>query len=217
MFPSLQRLDLSDEPMQAFSVMVLRLFPSLRSLNLSHCGLDELQDPQPSVVALSSLQDLDLTGCPLTYLPSDLFRRLESLSNVRADNYEVCCPALLPENFNAAGCRADVDEIFSCDNLLGSNLYRAFLAILSALSLLGNMSVLSARLVCFEHEAKNGFEILTVTLCMSDLLMGMYLAMIGVADRLYLFDYVWRDVAWRSSAACKTAGFLSVVSNEVSY
>jgi hypothetical protein len=109
-----------------------------------------------------------------------------------------------------------MDEISSCDNLLRSNVYRASLAILSGLSLLGNVVVLTGRLVFFERRAKNGFEILTVTLCLSDLLMGVYLAMIGVADRLYLGDYVWRDVQWRNSAACKTAGYLSMLSNQVS-
>jgi Leucine-rich repeat (LRR) protein len=87
LFGSLRRLDLSHVPMQAFSVMALRLFPSLHSLNLSHCGLDVLHDLQPWAVALSSLMELNLAGCPLTYFLSDLFQRLEALRDVRADNY----------------------------------------------------------------------------------------------------------------------------------
>nr|KAG5685222.1 hypothetical protein BaRGS_030460 [Batillaria attramentaria] len=50
----------------------------------------------------------------------------------------------------------------------------------------------------------------------SDLLMGVYLAMIGVADRLYQGTYLWEDVQWRNSVACKVAGFLSLLSNEAS-
>ncbi|XP_076455752.1 relaxin receptor 2-like [Babylonia areolata] len=46
--------------------------------------------------------------------------------------------------------------------------------------------------------------------------MGVYLAVIGVADRLYQGTYVWKDVEWRHSTACKMAGFLSLMSSEVS-
>ena len=46
--------------------------------------------------------------------------------------------------------------------------------------------------------------------------MGVYLSEIGVADRLYLGTYLWEDRAWRHSAACKVAGFFSLLSSEAS-
>ncbi|KAL8575747.1 hypothetical protein ACOMHN_055936 [Nucella lapillus] len=46
--------------------------------------------------------------------------------------------------------------------------------------------------------------------------MGLYLAAIGVADRVYLGTYLWNDVTWRQSLLCQTAGFLSLMSSEVS-
>jgi hypothetical protein len=214
-FPSLRHLDLSYVPMITFNVSTLRLFPSLRSLNLSHCGLDVLLDPIPSAVALSSLEVLNLTGSPLTYFPPDLLRRLSSLNDLSADNYKLCCSELLPEKFSAAWCQAPMDETASCENLLRSNTYRVFLALFSALGLVGNSVVLVQRVASIRHGTKNGFEILTVMLCMSDMLMGMYLAVIGVADLLYQGEYLWRDVTWRLSVACKTAGFVSMLSKEV--
>nr|KAG5687359.1 hypothetical protein BaRGS_025365 [Batillaria attramentaria] len=47
-------------------------------------------------------------------------------------------------------------------------------------------------------------------------MMGVYLAVIGVADRLYMGDYLWNDVMWKGSVFCKAAGFLALVSCEVS-
>ena len=44
----------------------------------------------------------------------------------------------------------------------------------------------------------------------------MYLTIIGVADRLFQGTYLWEDITWRDSVACKVAGFLSLLSNEVS-
>nr|KAG5688136.1 hypothetical protein BaRGS_010477 [Batillaria attramentaria] len=46
--------------------------------------------------------------------------------------------------------------------------------------------------------------------------MGVYLAVIGVADRLYQGNYLWKDREWKHSTACKAAGFLSLLSSEVS-
>ncbi|KAL8618516.1 hypothetical protein ACOMHN_000661 [Nucella lapillus] len=46
--------------------------------------------------------------------------------------------------------------------------------------------------------------------------MGVYLAIIGVADRLYSRDYRWKDAEWKQSAACQLAGFLSLLSSELS-
>ena len=53
-------------------------------------------------------------------------------------------------------------------------------------------------------------------LSFSDFLMGVYLAIIGVVDRLFQGTYLWEDIRWRESTACKVAGFLSLLSNEVS-
>ena len=46
--------------------------------------------------------------------------------------------------------------------------------------------------------------------------MGVYLAVIGVVDQLYQGDYMWKDIEWKSSAACQFAGFLFLLSSEVS-
>ena len=46
--------------------------------------------------------------------------------------------------------------------------------------------------------------------------MGVFLAVVGVADSMYRGEYLWHDLAWTSSVACKAAGFLCVMSSEVS-
>jgi hypothetical protein len=61
-----------------------------------------------------------------------------------------------------------------------------------------------------------GFGVFVTHLSISDLLMGVYLAVIGIADRLYSGTYLWNEHSWRHSAACSLAGFLSLLSCEVS-
>nr|KAG5686795.1 hypothetical protein BaRGS_013115 [Batillaria attramentaria] len=61
-----------------------------------------------------------------------------------------------------------------------------------------------------------GYDVFVTHLSVSDFLMGMYLVVIGVADRLYQGNYQWKDTAWKNSTTCASAGFLSLLSNEVS-
>nr|KAG5708934.1 hypothetical protein BaRGS_009343 [Batillaria attramentaria] len=61
-----------------------------------------------------------------------------------------------------------------------------------------------------------GFNVFVTSLSLADFLMGVYLAMVGAADSVYRGKYLWSDNVWKTSAACKTAGFLSLLSSEVS-
>ena len=61
-----------------------------------------------------------------------------------------------------------------------------------------------------------GFGTFVISLSMSDFLMGVYLAIIGAADQVFHGTYLWKDRDWKQSVACKMAGFLSLLSSEVS-
>ena len=52
--------------------------------------------------------------------------------------------------------------------------------------------------------------------CVADFLMGVYLALVGVADRMYQRTYLWNEATWRHSPMCKVAGLCSLLSSEVS-
>ena len=61
-----------------------------------------------------------------------------------------------------------------------------------------------------------GFGSFVISLSVSDFLMGVYLAVIGAADQVFQGTYLWKDRDWKQSVACKMAGFLSLLSSEVS-
>ncbi|XP_069110041.1 G-protein coupled receptor GRL101-like [Argopecten irradians] len=46
--------------------------------------------------------------------------------------------------------------------------------------------------------------------------MGIYLAIIGIADVYYSGEYAWNDQEWRNSVYCTVAGILSFISSEMS-
>ena len=206
-------LDLSAVKMPRLDTNSFSLFPNLHILNLSLCGVELMYGE--GLQAASALQVLDLAGCPMTQFPRNLLSGLDRLQSVRADNFKLCCPSNLPAGLNPANCKAPFDEVSSCEALLRSDVYRFFLSTFSASALLGNLGCFLLRSVCFK-SGKSGFGVFVTHLSFSDFLMGVYLAIIGVADRLFQGTYLWEDIRCRESTACKVAGFLSLLSNEVS-
>ena len=213
-FPLLRLLDLSDLAMPELNTTMLTLFPSLVFLNLSGCGIERVVDE--GFHYLKYLRRLDLRECPMDDFPKDIFAGLSDLTEVWADNYKLCCPSTLPSDFYLMNCHSPFDEVSSCDALLRSNFYRVFLSIFAVLALLGNLGSFVYRVFVNKVASNLGFGAFVTHLCVSDFLMGLYLAVIGVADRLYLGTYLWNDMSWKRSVACKAAGFLSLLSSEVS-
>ena len=213
-FRALLMLDLSFVKMTNLDPGVLRLFPNLQSLNLSHSLVHHVLGL--GFQTLASLQVLDVRRCPLTSIPRSIFRGLRSLRRVLADNYKVCCPATLPVGVVMDHCLAPSDEISSCDALLRSDLYRVALAVFATLATVGNALSLVLRGFVLKRKQQSGHNVFVTHLCASDFLMGVYLVMIGGADRVYLNTYLWEDTSWKNSGTCKLAGFLSLLSSEVS-
>ena len=188
--------------------------PMLEILNLSKCGIQRVLGD--GFKRLESLRVLDARKCPMAVIPATIFEGLSALEELYADNYKLCCPSILPSDFDVSNCHAPHDEVSSCEALLRSGLYRVFLALLAALTLCGNAGSFLYRVLMDKTAQKHAFGVLVAHLCVSDFLMGVYLAMIGVADRLYLGSYLWKDFSWKQSSVCSMAGFLSLLSCEVS-
>ena len=211
---SLLMLDMSFVELQTMDPSVLRLFPNLETLNLSHCNLHHVHGQ--GFQLLTALKVLDVTKCPLTSFPKFMLRGLSSLQSVTADNYKVCCSANLPEAFVDSQCLAPSDEISSCDALLRLDLYRFSLVVFATLATVGNTLSFVFRVFFLKEKQQSGYGVFVTHLCLSDFMMGVYLVMIGAADRIYKNTYLWEDTDWKNSVACNMAGFLSLLSSEVS-
>ena len=206
-------LDLSRVPLEQFDSSLSDVLPSLQTLNLSQTGLS---DAGEGFSQYQQLRVVDLLGCPLTSVPPAMFQGLGQLQTVYGDNYKLCCKETLPAGFNLGQCFAPSDEISSCGDLLHSDAYRVVLSIMAALSITGNLVSYIVRVLVPQNASSSGFVVLVTHLCVADLFMGVYLAIIGVADRMYLSSYLWKDTAWRHSVACRLGGFLCLLSSEMS-
>ncbi|XP_076434628.1 G-protein coupled receptor GRL101-like [Babylonia areolata] len=138
------------------------------------------------------------------------------LCQVFTDNYKLCCDGMLPAAFDPSACHAPKDEISSCDDLLPSWTYRGSLWLMACLSVTGNGFCFWARLLVKSMASPSGFGVFVTNLTIADFLMGVYIVIIGVADERSRGKYLHYDEAWKSSVVCKAAGFLSLLSSEVS-
>ncbi|KAK7112084.1 hypothetical protein V1264_011593 [Littorina saxatilis] len=185
-------------------------FPNLIKLNLS------LTKHASSFRFPKELRKLDLRKCSKLTFTRDELEGFPKLEYLYTDNYELCCKTISLQKVDPENCHAPKDELSSCDALLSSEEYRVFLAVYAGMALFGNLGSFSYR-VFFEKEAvKMGFDVFVAHLCVADFMMGVYLAIIGVADRAYYGNYLWEHTTWKQSVACKVAGFLSLLSSEVS-
>ena len=214
-FRSLRFIDFSGIYIREISEPFLQAVPKIQHLNLSGSKVQQIS--QKGFSALRKLRVLDLEGCPMTFFSRDVFKGLQYLETIFAENYRLCCPQLLPEGFCTDKCYAPDDDISSCDALLRADIFRLFLVIYASLALVGNLVSYVYRMFGKHGEKKQlGFDVFVTHLCVSDFLMGVYLAIIGVADRWYYGTYAWSDREWTHSGACQLAGFLSLLSSEVS-
>ncbi|XP_070198384.1 G-protein coupled receptor GRL101-like [Littorina saxatilis] len=213
-FPKVDVLNLSGIPMLTLSHNFSQTFPKVEILNLSSSGLDTVS--QTGFRLLERLRVLDLQGCPMNTFSPGLFDGLTRLRTIHADNYKLCCPRVRPPSVGSIDCHAPKDEVSSCDDLLRDETYRFFLALYAVLALFGNAGSFIYRVFIDKQANAMGYDIFVTHLCGADFLMGVYLAIIGIADRTYQGNYLWNDIKWKHSAACKAAGFLSLLSSEVS-
>ncbi|XP_025083299.1 G-protein coupled receptor GRL101-like [Pomacea canaliculata] len=207
-------LDVSRVKFSILDVIISEIFPNLQKLNLSDCGVETIAGEV--FTNLTELQSLDLKGSTVNYFPPQTFTSLSKLESVHADNYKVCCPASLPKRISLQKCEAPSDEISSCDALLRSDTYRVFLSLFASLALMGNAGSFIYRVFISKKTSNLGFDVFITNLSIADFVMGVYLAIIGIADRVYLGNYLWNDLIWRNSFVCKLAGFLCLLSSEVS-
>ena len=212
---SLLEIDLSFTHISKFNSKVFINFRSIMDLNLSYSSLNSVRET--GFLHLPKLKRLDISGCNLEKFPRDLFRKLADLQFVQAENYKVCCKVLLPKSFNEKFCIAPQDEISSCDDLLRSNFYRSFLWLVGISSMLGNAGCFLFRVIGQRSRLlKSGYNTFVTNLSLSDFLMGVYLVIIGTADELYRGRYLWHEQDWKGNTMCTLAGFISLLSNEVS-
>ena len=216
---SIHHLDISDVYMaeNSWTDILFRssvIFPNIKTLILTNTSIRDVQETGFKV--FTRLQQLDITQTSVVYFDKYVFQSMKELREIHTDNYKLCCKEVLPDNFNPAHCHAPEHALSSCTALLHDVTYRAALSVLASIVLVGNTASFLYRTFLAPSSNRSSFGLLVTSLCLSDLLMGVFLAIIGVVDRVFLGSYIWQDVAWTQSSLCTMAGAIAFASCEIS-
>ena len=203
---NLHHLSLAGNEMKVLGSQMFHGLTSLVSLDLSYNHLQTIDEK--SFLAMGELKSLILKDNDLRIVSRNIFAPMTKLQQLQTDAYRFCCLATKVSN-----CTPTADEFSSCTDLLANTTLQAAIWILGILAFLGNSFVIAWRCV---REKPNATSILIINLGLADFLMGVYLLIIASVDVYYRGRYIFYDVSWRSSVLCRVAGFLSMLSSEVS-
>ncbi|KAL8600332.1 hypothetical protein ACOMHN_060950 [Nucella lapillus] len=173
----LKTLDLSHTGLKEFDSRVISQFKVLRNLDLSFCSIQTIGPG--GFKSASFLTTLSMEDTPVEIFQPDVFKDLSRLSFVRAKNYKFCCKAVLPKHLESQFCFSPADEVSSCEDLLQTDTYRAFLWLISGLAVTGNVCSFMLR-QCVHKASVGSYSLFVSHRGRSDLLMGIYLSIIGV-------------------------------------
>ncbi|XP_019621357.1 PREDICTED: relaxin receptor 1-like [Branchiostoma belcheri] len=185
--------------------------------------------------SLSQLMELDLSVNNISTFPSKPFARLKMLDRLSITDVGVASSSLSTAMFSKAGsldhiyfskfqscnfalhvrdCEPNSDGISSFEHLLARPVLRRCVWIIAALTCTGNTCVMIGRSL-IKHENKV-HSLFIKNLCASDLVMGIYLLIIGAKDVIFRGTYNRHALDWRESFGCQFTGFLAMLSSEVS-
>ena len=211
----LRKIDLSGTRLDAFDSQVLSCTPGVHYINVSFSMIRSLDPRGFQMVTL--LKELDITGTMMHFFPPDLFQGLIHLDKIYSSNYRLCCKEILPNVIPQPRCRAPQHYLSSCDDMLRSDVYRLsfwFVAVLASL----------VNLVCFlghcvdsliDIPYRGPVAVFMASLQCADFCTGMYSSIISAADQTLRGQFVLVETVWTDSVTCKVAGFLSLLSHEV--
>ncbi|XP_041471581.1 uncharacterized protein LOC121421048 [Lytechinus variegatus] len=170
---------------------------------------------------LTNLRVLDIreTTIPSTDAIRKALQEIPSLDKVYADSFAFCCMLDLhpADASDSSGCIAPIDQFSSCNDLLEQNTLRVAMWILGISALAGNLCTIGLRVFRRKSVSSTRIQAKLIThLAVSDLLMGVYMLIIAIADQYYMGDYAINADRWRGSVVCRIAGLMSTLSSEVS-
>ena len=111
-------------------------------------------------------------------------------------------------------CTPKPDPFFPCEDLMGDWILRCGVWIVFLLALIGNATVIIVILA--SHTKMDVSRFLISNLAFADLFMGVYLGFLAVVDVSTFGNFKRYALEWQMSAGCRTAGFLAVLSSELS-
>ena len=186
--------------------------PNMIFIDLSSNELTEL----PDVHFLLSLVLLNLKGNPLTKIAKESFPEVMGstyIMYIYVSQQEIC-ECFVPTNYNCSAAEQR-SPYLTCDRLLSNTGLAVIMWVIGMNALLGNLFVLA-----FKQNSCSGVikvqDLFLSNLALSDLLMGIYMLVIALADIYFGEFFPMYAEQWRSSTICRVTGAIAIISSEAS-
>ncbi|XP_046341218.2 G-protein coupled receptor GRL101-like isoform X1 [Haliotis rufescens] len=211
---ALETLGLSDTDISYLPVDVFQGMPNLKVISMADTDVAIIETG--AFNGLSQVNSLNIDDCEVEIFSENMFQGLDHLKILYVDTPAMCCDGVRPQTVQKEECYSENDKISSFSDLIGSDLLRIFLWILAVMAVIGNLAALGFRLIYNRSVLKKGYGIFITNLCVADLIMGLYLVIIGAVGLFYKGTYMWHAYHWKRSILCQFSGILSTVSSEAS-
>ncbi|XP_053186972.1 relaxin receptor 2a [Scomber japonicus] len=183
------------------------LSKSLLKLNISYNPLLHIHPSHFN--HLTQLQSLALEGIEIPDIQTKMFLPMKNLSHIYFKTFQYCSYAP-----HVRSCKPNTDGISSFEDLLANMVLRVSVWVMAFITCFGNLLVIGMRSLI---RAENNLHAACIkVLCCADCLMGVYLFFVGIFDVKFRGQYNRNALLWMESVACRTIGFLAMLSSEVS-
>ncbi|XP_055710983.1 relaxin receptor 2 isoform X2 [Phlebotomus papatasi] len=205
--PSLEHLFLSGNHLIQIDNDTFYLLPNLTGLNLNNNQIEGFQ--LNAFNGIENLTSLYLSGNPFKTIDQRVLHNLTHLQHIYFSWFHLCRAAMY-----VRVCEPRGDGISSDKHLLDNPVLRGSVWVMAAVGIVGNLLVLFGPLALGSRGLSCHIEhtIYLRHLAASDLLMGIYLAIIATADIAFRGEYLLHEEDWRHSGTCSLCGFLSTLS-----
>ncbi|XP_047494628.1 uncharacterized protein LOC125042785 [Penaeus chinensis] len=203
---SITTLQLNNNRIRVIRCQAFSALQHLRSVDLSGNPLTTVQDIFTGLKALRvlNLMDLELQDIDERHFLSMVELKLAYFKTFRYCSY---VPRVLQ-------CLPSTDGVSNGRDMMGWVVLRAAVWVVAALTLAGNLAVIGCRAI--SKEDNKILKLFIKNLAAADLLMGVYLVILGVQDLKTRGSFREEALAWASSYTCTFTGILGLVSSETS-
>jgi len=192
----------------------------------SFCGLDRLKHLNitnndieiikgRTFKGLNALENLLLMGNDIVSMHEDSMRELSSLKLMSVDKKRWCC--FSPNQAMCVHSHNDMQLLSSCEHLVASYTLRTLIWLVVIFIFSSNVYVICFWSFRWRNAGKiSNHNLSVVSLALSDILIAMYLGIIGSASLYYEGIFIKVEEDWKSSILCEMASMLSLLSLEMS-
>lgn len=203
----LEELNLSFNRIKLINRQIFARNLNIQRLYLGGNPLETL--PVDAFREIVHLKSLNLTHVEFDHINQETFSYLNLLEFIYFEKFRYCHYAK-----HVKVCRPITDGLSSSEELLAFPILKYAVWIVASVCSLGNVFVLIWRSISPHEDCT--LSLFVKNLSIADLMMGIYLGVIGWQDKKFEHKFGQHAIDWMSSWTCTTIGFLAILSSELS-